>query len=73
MKRSVTVDLDELFDDLCYYDQISFIADKICDQRLSDKIKLINQALNKVEMMDLIRANTDTALMVLKNDGYKIQ
>ena len=34
MKRAVTVDMDDLFEDLAYYDQISFIADKIQDQRM---------------------------------------
>lgn len=72
MKRSVTVDLDELFDDLSYYDQISFIADKICDQRMDDKMKLVSHAFNEIEIMEFIRRHTDTALKVLKGDGYTI-
>ena len=72
MKRSVTVDMDELFDDLCYYDQISFIADKMCDQRLEDKIKIVNNALAEVEIMDFIRQHRDTAIKVLKGEGFEI-
>ena len=72
MKRSVTVDMDALFDDLCYYDQMSFIADKICDQRLEDKLKIINNALAEVEIMDFIRQHRDTAIKVLKGEGFEI-
>ena len=72
MKRSVTVDMDELFDDLCYYDQMSFIADKMCDQRLEDKIKIVNNALAEVEIMDFIRQHRDTAIKVLKGEGFEI-
>ena len=72
MKRSVTVDMDVLFDDLCYYDQMSFIADKICDQRLEDKLKIINNALAEVEIMDFIRQHRNTAIKVLKGEGFEI-
>ena len=72
MKRSVTVDMDALFDDLCYYDQMSFIADKICDQRLEDKLKIINNALAEVEIMDFIRQHRNTAIKVLKGEGFEI-
>ena len=72
MKRSVTVDMDALFDDLCYYDQMSFIADKICDQRLEDKLKIINNALAEVEIMDFIRQHRDTAIKVLRGEGFEI-
>lgn len=72
MKRSVTVDMDDLFDDLCYYDLISFIADKMCDQRLEDKLKVINNALAEVEIMDFIRQHRDTAIKVLKGEGFEI-
>ncbi len=33
-RRPVTVDFDQLFEDMSYFDQMSFLADKICDQRL---------------------------------------
>ena len=72
MKRSVTVDMDALFDDLCYYDQMSFIADKICDQRLEDKLKIMNNALAEVEIMNFIRQHRDTAIKVLKGEGFEI-
>ena len=72
MKRSVTVDMDELFEDLCYYDQVSFLADKICDQRLEDKLKILRSALADIEIMDFIRQNTDVAIKVLRGDGYEI-
>ena len=72
MKRSVTVDMDELFEDLCYYDQVSFLADKICDQRLEDKLKILRNALADIEIMDYIRQNTDVAIKVLRGDGYEI-
>lgn len=72
MKRSVTVDMDALFEDLCYYDQMSFIADKICDQRLEDKLKIINNALAEVEIMDFIRQHRNTAIKVLKGEGFEI-
>lgn len=72
MKRSVTVDMDELFDDLCYFDQVSFLADKICDQRLEDKLKILRNALADIEIMDFIRQNTDVAIKVLRGDGYEI-
>ena len=72
MKRSVTVDLDELFEDLCYFDQVSFLADKICDQRLEDKLRILRSALADIEIMDFIRQHTDVAIKVLRGDGYEI-
>lgn len=72
MKRSVTVDFDELFEDMCYFDQISFIADKLCDQRLEDKLRIINNALAEVEIMDFIRQHRNTAIKVLKGEGFEI-
>ena len=71
-KRSVTVDFDELFEDMSYFDQISFIADKLCDQRLEDKLKIIKKSLAEVEIMDLIRQHRDTAIKVLKGEGFEI-
>ena len=71
-KRSVTVDFDELFEDMCYFDQISFIADKLCDQRLEDKLKIIKKSLADIEIMDLIRQHRDTAIKVLKGEGFEI-
>ena len=72
MKRAVTVDFDDMFDDLSYYEQISFLADKICDQRMEDKLKILRTALADVEIMDFIRQHTDVALKVLRGDGYVI-
>ena len=72
MKRSVTVDFDELFEDMCYFDQISFIADKLCDQRLEDKLKIIKKSLADIEIMDFIRQHRDTAIKVLKGEGFEI-
>ena len=72
MKRSVTVDFDELFEDMGYFDQISFIADKLCDQRLEDKLKIIKKSLAEVEIMDLIRQHRDTAIKVLRGEGFEI-
>ena len=72
MKRSVTVDMDDLFEDLCYYDQVSFLADKICDQRLEDKLKILRSALADIEIMDFIRQHRETAIKVLKGEGYEI-
>ena len=71
-KRSVTVDFDELFEDMCYFDQISFIADKLCDQRLEDKLKIIKKSLADIEIMDFIRQHRDTAIKVLKGEGFEI-
>ena len=71
-RRSVTVDFDELFEDLSYSDQVSFLADKICDQRLADKLKIVNNALAEVEIMDFIRQHRDTAIKVLKGEGFEI-
>ena len=72
MKRSVTVDMDDLFEDLCYFDQISFLTDKICDQRLEDKLKIMNKSLAEVEIMDFIRQHRDTAIKVLRGEGFEI-
>ena len=72
MKRSVTVDMDDLFEDLCYVDQISFLTDKICDQRLEDKLKILRRALADVEIMDFIRQHRETAIKVLKGEGFEI-
>ena len=72
MKRSVTVDMDDLFEDLCYYDQVSFLADKICVQRLEDKLKILRSALADIEIMDFIRQHRETAIKVLKGEGYEI-
>ena len=71
-KRSVTVDFDELFEDMCYFDQISFIADKLCDQRLEDKLKIVKKSLADVEIMDFIRQHRETAIKVLKGEGFEI-
>ena len=54
-RRPVTVDFDDLFEDLSYFEQISFLADKLCDQRLEDKLNIIKKALAEVEIMDFIR------------------
>ncbi len=72
MKRPVTVDMDDLFEDLCYFDQISFLTDKICDQRLEDKLKILRRALADVEIMDFIRQHRETAIKVLKGEGFEI-
>lgn len=72
MKRSVTVDMDDLFEDLCYFDQISFLTDKICDQRLEDKLKIMKKSLAEVEIMDFIRQHRETAIKVLKGEGFEI-
>ena len=73
MKRAVTVDMDALFEDLSYYDQISFIADKIQDQRLEDKHKIFRSALTDIEIMDFIHKNIDLAIKVLRGDGFKVE
>lgn len=73
MKRAVTVDLDELFDDLSYFDQISFIADKIQDQRQEDKLRIFRKSLTDVEIMDFIHKNTDIAIKVLRGDGFEVR
>lgn len=72
MKRPVTVDMDDLFEDLCYFDQMSFLTDKICDQRLEDKLKILGRALADVEIMDFIRQHRETAIKVLKGEGFEI-
>lgn len=71
-RRPVTVDFDQLFEDMSYFDQISFLADKICDQRLEDKLKILRHALANVEIMDFIRKHTDVALKVLRGEGFEI-
>ena len=71
-KRPVTVDFDDLFEDLCYFDQISFLTDKICDQRLEDKLKIMNKSLAEVEIMDFIRHHRETAIKVLRGEGFEI-
>ena len=73
MKRAVTVDMDALFEDLSYYDQISFIADKIQDQRLEDKHKIFRSALTDIEIMDFIHNNINLAIKVLRGDGYEVE
>ena len=73
MKRAVTVDMDALFEDLSYYDQISFIADKIQDQRMEDKHKIFRSALTDIEIMDFIHNNIDLAIKVLRGDGFKVE
>ena len=71
-KRPVTVDFDDLFEDLCYFDQMSFLTDKICEQRLEDKLKIMNKSLAEVEIMDFIRQHRETAIKVLKGEGFEI-
>lgn len=72
MKRAVTVDFDDLFEDMSYFDQMSFLADKICDQRLEDKLKILRSALADIEIMDFIRQHRETAIKVLKGEGFEI-
>ena len=72
MKRAVTVDMDELFEDMSYFDQISFIADKIQDQRMEDKMKIFRNALTDIEIMDFIHKNVDLAIKVLRGDGFEV-
>ena len=72
MKRAVTVDMDALFEDLCYFDQISFISDKIQDQRLEDKLKIFRHALTDIEIMDFIHKNAELAIKVLRGDGFEV-
>lgn len=71
-RRPVTVDFDDLFEDLSYFEQISFLADKLCDQRLEDKLNIIKKALAEVEIMDFIRQHRDTAIKVLRGEGFEI-
>ena len=71
-RRPVTVDFDQLFEDMSYFDQMSFLADKICDQRLEDKLKILRHALADVEIMDFIRQHRETAIKVLKGEGFEI-
>ena len=71
-KRPVTVDFDDLFEDLSYFDQMSFLTDKICDQRLEDKLKILRRALADVEIMDFIRQHRETAIKVLRGEGFEI-
>lgn len=71
-KRPVTVDFDDLFEDLSYFEQISFLSSKLCDQRLEDKLNIIKKALADVEIMDLIRNHRDTAIKVLRGEGFEI-
>lgn len=71
-RRPVTVDFDQLFEDMSYFDQMSFLADKICDQRLEDKLKIMNKSLAEVEIMDFIRQHRETAIKVLKGEGFEI-
>lgn len=71
-KRPVTVDFDDLFEDLSYFEQMSFLTDKICDQRLEDKLKIMNKSLAEIEIMDFIRQHRETAIKVLKGEGFEI-
>lgn len=71
-RRPVTVDFDQLFEDMSYFDQISFLADKICDQRLEDKLRIMNKSLAEVEIMDFIRQHRETAIKVLRGEGFEI-
>lgn len=71
-RRPVTVDFDQLFEDMSYFDQMSFLADKICDQRLEDKLKIMNKSLTEVEIMDFIRQHRETAIKVLRGEGFEI-
>lgn len=71
-KRPVTVDFDDLFEDLSYFEQMSFLTDKICDQRLEDKLKIMNKSLAEVEIMDFIRQHRETAIKVLRGEGFEI-
>lgn len=71
-KRPVTVDFDDLFEDLSYFEQISFLADKLCDQRLEDKLKIMKKSLAEVEIMDFIRQHRETAIKVLRGEGFEI-
>lgn len=64
--------MDDLFEDLCYFNQMSFLTDKICDQRLEDKLKILRRALADVEIMDFIRQHRETAIKVLKGEGFEI-
>ena len=72
LRRSVTVDFDKMFEDLSYSDKVSFLSDKICDQRLADKLKIIDNALAEVEIMYFIRQHRDTAIKVLRGEGFEI-
>ncbi len=71
-KRPVTVDFDDLFEDLSYFEQMSFLTDKICDQRLEDKLKIMKKSLAEVEIMDFIRQHRETAIKVLRGEGFEI-
>lgn len=71
-RRPVTVDFDQLFEDMSYFDQMSFLADKICDQRLEDKLRIMNKSLAEVEIMDFIRQHRETAIKVLRGEGFEI-
>lgn len=71
-KRPVTVDFDDLFDDLSYFEQQSFLSDKIQDQRMEDKLKIFRKSLTDIEIMDFIHKNVDLAIKVLRGDGFEV-
>ena len=71
-KRPVTVDFDDLFDDLSYFEQQSFLSDKIQDQRMEDKLKIFRKSLTDIEIMDFIHKNTELAIKVLRGDGFEV-
>ena len=72
MKRSVTVDFDQLFEDMSYFDQMSFLSDKIQDQRMEDKLKIFRKSLTDIEIMDFIHKNAELAIKVLRGDGFEV-
>lgn len=72
-RRPVTVDFDDLFDDLSYFEQQSFLSDKIQDQRMEDKLKIFRKSLTDIEIMDFIHKNVDLAIKVLRGDGFDVQ
>ena len=72
MKRSVTLDFDDMFDKLNYCEQLEFLKKKLKEQHYSDKIKIFEDSYTHTDLVNIITNNIDTAIDVVEKYELKV-
>lgn len=72
MKKAITIDFEELFQKLSYYDQRECIQDLLKEMLSDDKKIIISNSLEYHEMESLIDTHFGKAFDVLRRRGFLV-
>lgn len=72
MKKAITIDFEELFQKLSYYDQRECLQDYLKEMLSDDKELIIGNSLETHEMESLIDTHFDKAINVLRRRGLLV-